>query len=334
MDKIVAVYADKVKKEKVKFLWYPYMLDNNVNIVGGEAGTGKTWFLCALMAAVTTGQPDGMPGRLDKKGKVIYAGGEDGNAVMRERLEHVGADLEKVMLIEKRFDALGEDFKQLVREEKPALIIFDPLLSYVSDKSDPNKYTAAKALMDNIREFARVAKTSVVCVIHPPKKDEYRLIHRFTGSGGFVDAARAVTYVGYHPDVSNKRVVIQPKNNAGYTIPAIFEIDDELGFIWCGDDETITARDVESSHRDSGKKVSNMDSYVLVIENVLRANPGGLKMTAKDILKAYGGSEINPSAFGQMLNKDALKERLLRDGVVLEKGARTGNRQQYIIKYE
>lgn len=334
MDKIEAVFANEVKKEKAKYLWRPYMLDENVNIVGGEAGTGKTWFLCALMAAVTTSQPEEMPGRLEKSGSVIYAGGEDGNSVMRERLERVGADLSKIILIEKRFDVLGDSFREMVRDVKPALVIFDPLLSFVSEKVEANRYTVAKSLMDGLRELARETRTSIVCIIHPPKKDEYRLIHRFTGSGGFVDAARAATYVGYHPEAFNKRVIIQPKNNAGYTAPVVFELDADLGFIWVGEDEGITMRDVETSHRDSGQKKQSVDGYVNFITALLEANPDGIQMTAKEMIDAYGESDISVRSLGRALSSSALSERLLDDGIALKRGAKSNNRQRYIIKYE
>lgn len=334
MDNIEYSYADKVKKEKQRYLWYPYMLDRNVNIIGGEAGTGKTWFLCALMAAVTTEQPEGMPGTVEKHGKVIYAGGEDGNSVMRERLEIVGADLSKIILIEKRFNALGEGFRELVDKEKPVLIVFDPLLSYVDEKSDANRYTVSRSLMDGIRDLARETNTSVVCVIHPPKKDEYRLIHRFTGSGGFVDAARAATYVGYHPSVLTKRVVIQPKNNAGFTTPTVFEIDPDGGFTWCGEDDTITMHDVEISHRESGKKADNLDSYVALIKKVLKSNSEGFLMTAKEMIDAVDKTDVNAMALGRALKKDEIRRRLSEDGIILTTGSRAGNRQRYSVKYE
>lgn len=333
MDKIEFSYADKVKKEKTRYLWHPYMLDRNVNIVGGEAGTGKTWFLCALMAAVTTKQPEGMPGKLERHGPVIYAGGEDGNAVMRERLEMVGADLSKIILIEKRFDALSEEFRAIVKEKRPALVVFDPLLSYVGDKADANRYTVAKSLMDSMRELARDAKTSVVCVIHPPKKDEYRLIHRFTGSGGFVDAARAATYVGYHPDVPTKRVVIQPKNNAGYTIPTVFEIDPDGGFLWCGEDERITIHDIEVSHRETAKKTDAVDSYANTIKRLLKIHPDGFQMTAKEMIDAVGDDDVNVRAFGRALSQDGIRDRLSNDGIIIKTGLRTNNRQKYIVRY-
>ena len=94
-NKPLAVWACDVESEPVAWLWYPYLLHNNINTIGGEAGTGKTQFICGLGAAVTTEQPDGMPGIIEKHGTFLYLGGEDGNSVMRSRVETAGADLSK-----------------------------------------------------------------------------------------------------------------------------------------------------------------------------------------------------------------------------------------------
>lgn len=336
MQIIESICAEDVVEEPIKYLWHPYLYDNNVNIVGGEAGTGKTWFLCALMAAVSKGYSEGMPGSVRRKGKVIYAGGEDGNAVMRHRLVNVGADLKQIILIEKTFNAFGDAFREMVKKLKPALIVFDPLLSYIPEKWDPNRYTTAKSLMDDLREFAREMDTSIVCVIHPPKKDEYRLIHRFTGSGGFVDAARSVTYIGYHPDDPDKRVVIQCKNSFGYSAPCTFGIDRNLGFVWGEEDKGITMRDVEQSHKTSSTgDDSPINTYCLVVENVLKMHPEGVSMTAKQMLEEYGkltAHNITASAFGQMLGKGEMQRRLMKSGIILEKGAKTANRQKYNVR--
>lgn len=336
MQIIESICAEDVKEEPVRYLWKPYLYDHNVNIVGGEAGTGKTWFLCGLIAAVT-GHSEGMPGKIAKKGTVIYAGGEDGNAVMRNRLVNVGADLSKVILIEKTFNAFGDAFRGFVRKHRPALIVFDPLLSYIPDRWDPNRYTTAKSLMDDLREFSREMDTSIVCVIHPPKKDEYRLIHRFTGSGGFVDAARSVTYVGYHPDDADKRVVIQCKNSFGYTEPCTFSIDRDLGFVWGEMDNSITMRDIERSYRGSSKSNPTVEKYCLAIENVLRLHPEGINSTTKEILDEYGKittHDINAQSFGQALNKGELQKRLKKSGIIVEKGSKSKNRQKYHIRRE
>lgn len=331
-------WAEGVKSEAAKYLWFPYLIDCNTNVFGGEAGTGKTWNLTAIIAAVTNNiQPEGMPGIVERRGNVLYLGGEDGNSAMRSRLEDLGADLSKVALVEKSFNCKSAQLETLVDAVNPVLIIFDPLLSYFPKGCDPNRYTGAREVMDYLRDFARERKTCIVCVVHPSKKDDYRLIHRFTGSGGFVDAVRAVTYVGYHPTDGTKRVGIQPKNNIIDTAPYVFQLDKELGFTWCGDDENITAKEVEQAMRLSMGKSGNFEYYVKVITEVMKIHPEGIHLTAGEILKEYKKviyHEIDAKSFGRALAKTVMRNELAKHGIAIGKGANSGNRQRYRIYYE
>lgn len=328
-------WANDVKKEPVKYLWFPYFIDSNTNTFGGETGTGKTWNLVAIMAAVAAErQPEGMPGIVEKHGNVLYLGGEDGNSAMRERLESLNANLSNIALVENSFDCMSGELERLTESVRPVLIIFDPLLSYFPKDVNPNSYTGSRQVMDYLREFAREERISIICVVHPSKKEDYRLIHRFTGSGGFVDSVRTATYIGYHPTDKNKRVGIQPKNNITNTVPYVFELDSELGFSWCGSDDSITMKAMEKTMKLEAGKSGNLDYYVRVIEEVLKLHPEGLHMTAKDILKEYSKileHDINATSFGQALNNEAFQNALMRRDIVLKKGDNPHNRQKYRI---
>lgn len=330
--------ASEIEVKPAKWLWYPYLIDANTNVFGGEAGTGKTWCLSAIMAAVTQEkQPAGMPGIIEKHGKVLYIGSEEGDDAMTERLKSVGADLNLVELVEGQLDCKSVEFRELVEEIEPALIIFDPILSYFPKDANPNSYIGARDVMDYLRDFAREKGICIICVVHPPKKDDYRLIHRFTGSGGFVDAVRTATYIGYHPTDASKRIGIQPKNNLWDTIPFTFSLDRELGFMWCGDDEEITIKDVEGANKVGSIISGKAPQYIKVITELLKVKPQGFELTASDILKEYGKithHNIDATSFGRGLANKTVQNELQRKGIILQKGSNTGNRQKYCIYYE
>lgn len=331
-------WASDVKAEPVKWLWYPYFVDENINIFGGETGTGKTWNLCAIVAAITTDcQPKGMPGIVEKQGNVLYLGGEDGNSGIRARLEAVGADLSKVALVEKSLDCTGNDFTELTKEVKPALVIIDPLMSFVGSDVNINDYIGARQVSDHLREVAREYKTSIIMVVHPPKKGDYKLLYRFTGSGAFVDATRTATYIGYHPTDPNRRVGIQPKNNIKRTVPYTFTLDEEMGFMWTGEDPTVRRKDVEAASAwEAESSGSNLEYYEKVIVEVMKKNPTGLNATAKEILDEFSrirGHDIKPQSFGQVLNKKMFQQALSRKGITLTRGSRTHGNQKYSVYY-
>lgn len=325
--------AKDVKPEQTSFLWFPYLIDHNVNILGGKAGTGKTWFLCGLMSAVSSNrQPPEMAGTIKRYGPVLYLGGEDGNGVIAERLETLGGRSENIILCEKSFDITGDAFEDIVEQYRPVLIVIDPLMSYMQAETNVNDPVTAKQSMDRLRDFARQYQICVLCVIHPPKKEYPDLLDRFIGSGGYTAGARAVTFIGYHPADANKRVGIQPKNNAIDTNAFVFEIDPDAGFLWAGEDATITAKLITEAERVCSAKGGKLKMYADVLTEVMRINPTGIDMTASEILQQYSKlheHEINVKSFGQMLNKEMFALEMEKAGYRFIVGARTNNRTKY-----
>ena len=209
------VSAANVKDVPHKFLWEPYLIDENINIIGGLAGTGKTWFLSALMAAVSTGQPEGMPGQIRRKGNALYIGNEDGNGAMRQRLKNVGADLNAVFLCEDFISINGGDMQKLIEASRPALIVIDPVMDYFPRGMNENSRADIQYILSRLRTIARNEKISIVLVVHPPKgkPQGYSLGDMYAGSGAFTSSVRTATFIGYHPTDRYKRVAIQTKNN-------------------------------------------------------------------------------------------------------------------------
>lgn len=331
-------WGNDVKDQEVSYLWYPYLINGNVNTFGGETGTGKTWVLSAIISAVTTDkQPEGMPGIIMKRGNVLYLGGEDGNAGMKERIIKTGGNPSKVALVENAFDCTSCMLIDYIDAVKPVLIVIDPLLSYVGKKTNINDYVGARKVLDHLRDVARKYDISILQVVHPPKNGNYKLLHRFTGSGAFVDAVRTATYIGYHPTDSNKRVGIQPKNNVQRTVPFVFELDPELGFMWVGEDENITSKEVEEATvYEKTSKQNLLGYYEKVITEVMRINPTEFEGTAKDILEEFSrvsGHNISPLSFGQALNKVIFIQALQRKNITLKKGTNGKNRQKYSLYY-
>lgn len=331
--------ADKVKSEPTRFFWYPYLIDENVNVIGGEGGTGKTYFLSGLIASTTNMRVEGMAGTMKKCGTVLYLGGEDGNASMKERLEEVDADLSKVALVEKCFDCMSNDFNELLDVVAPDLVIFDALMSYFPDGLSENRYKDARKVMDYLRDIARSRHICIVTVIHPSKREDYKLLHRFTGSGGFIDAVRSATYIGFHPTDASLRVGIQPKNNCADTEPFIFQLDRELGFAWRGTDPDITISDIEKSVKlHNSNRSGLLKRYIGMISDLLKKYPMGIEATANEILEMYNKeivkTNVDVRSFSSAINKPEIRNELERVNIVLINGKRTGNRQRYNIYYK
>lgn len=330
-----------INPEPPEYLWRPYLETRNHNLLGGKPERGKTFIICALISAVTSGyQPEGMPGKLERSGYVLYFGGEDGNGIIADRLQGFRCDLTKLDLCESPFDISSNNFKDfdsLLKEKKPALVIFDPLTSYMPASIDINNAIQSRQFVDSLRDAGRKHDTCIMSVIHPPKKDYPDLGDRFQGSGGYVQGSRTASYIAPHPDDPTKRVVIQTKNNNARepNPPIVFSLDYDLGFTWCGSDPNITKRMVRDADED-GNNIgvgSNLDKYTNVLLEVMKTNPKGIDMTANEIASEYkkyhNDADINVMSMGRVFKTDPFKRNMEKQGYKFMVGTRAGNRQKY-----
>ena len=69
-----------IQVEEVKWIWYPYIPRGKITIVQGDPGEGKTTFVLALVALLTTGLPLPESEMALPPMNVIYQTAEDGLA--------------------------------------------------------------------------------------------------------------------------------------------------------------------------------------------------------------------------------------------------------------
>lgn len=88
------IRACDVPYEPPRWTLAPYFQRGKGTLVQGDNGTGKTAFLCAIAAHVTTGTPLlGLP--VDAPGDVVILSVEDDLPILRGRIEADGGDLTK-----------------------------------------------------------------------------------------------------------------------------------------------------------------------------------------------------------------------------------------------
>ncbi len=90
-----------VAAKEVAWLWKPYLPRGKITIVHGDPGEGKTTFVLALIALLTTGAP--LPGYEAgaEPVSVLFQTAEDGLAdTIKPRLLQNGADCSRVMVID------------------------------------------------------------------------------------------------------------------------------------------------------------------------------------------------------------------------------------------
>lgn len=143
-NKPLLVPLSDVQEKTAEWLVPGYMPRGQINIWAGDGGSGKTTAWCGLVAAISAGQrvffENDVPDEFirDKPEKVIFFSSEDSlEYTLKARLRKAGANMENiysVSLKDERFSQIkfnSQLLKELIREVRPALVVFDPLQAFI-----------------------------------------------------------------------------------------------------------------------------------------------------------------------------------------------------------
>jgi hypothetical protein len=249
---------DTVQTVPVSWLWRPYVAREKVTLFEGDPGVGKSWTAAALAAGVSRGV--GLPGTEQcEPENVLYLTAEDSlGDTLRPRLDAMGADVSRVHAVEGPavLDSNGlEIVEGFINEVRPALVILDPLVAYISGDVDIHRANQVRQVMAALADLAARYGSAMLAIRHLTKASTDRAIYRGIGSIDFSAAARSVLLVGTDPEDSSKRAIVQTKNNLTAFGPPIGYAIEDGTFRWTGasdlTEDAILASGARSSDRSS-----------------------------------------------------------------------------------
>ena len=203
IDVVELLSAADVKPEAVCWIWPGWIAAGKLHVLAGPPGTGKTTLALALAATISSGGrwPDGS--RAAAGGVVVWSG-EDGIAdTLVPRLLASEAGMSRVHFVHRVTDHTGRrsfdpavDMEALElalarMEERPTMLIVDPIVSAVGGDSHNNAETR-RSLQPLVDLGVRI-KCAVVGISHFSKGTSGRdPVERVTGSIAFGALARVV----------------------------------------------------------------------------------------------------------------------------------------------
>jgi hypothetical protein len=229
----VLIAASDVQVEAMSYIWDPYIPRKMATILDGDPGTGKTGLACLLAAAISRGYPlpdqTGKPGpRPSTTGAVLMIALEDNlGAVIRQRLETLKADLDKITFVNDCKDSEGNPrpfiladlplLEQYMQRERPQLVYVDAIQAVLGDKIDINRANAVTAILGPLKKLAEAYDCAVVCSRHPAKQGQHvaKILYRGMGSQAFVGTVRSGLFVEEHPEDDSKSLLVHYKSNTG-----------------------------------------------------------------------------------------------------------------------
>lgn len=236
-DKTSLVCMNDIKEEETTWLYQPYIPRGKNTLVAAYPGAGKTFMLCYVAACVTTGRQlfDLIPFNA-KPENVIYLTSEDGlGDTIKKRLRVCGADMKKVFSVIDEEISLTFDspkIEEIVKDVKPALLIFDPFQSYIGENVEMNAANKTRAKLNHLKALAEKYNIAIVLICHFNKNQKGDAITRVIGSTDIVGICRSYMAIGNVPGEPGLKYLSHEKSSLderGDTI--LFEIDPENGGI-------------------------------------------------------------------------------------------------------
>lgn len=213
-----------VKKKKIQFLIEPYIAKNNITVLAGDGGVGKTFVWVDIASAITQNKlPEimGVPFKTDtpntENNKVLYLTSEDPTAeVLKERFEKAGANQENLYFVSLEDPCFhnitleSAELENIISEVKPALCVLDPLQSFVKGKmADRNNM---RRQLDCLTRLGSVYNVSFLIIVHTNKLATSDARTKLSDSSDIWDKCRSVLFVGKTQE-GNIRYLSQEKGN-------------------------------------------------------------------------------------------------------------------------
>ncbi len=219
------VRLSTVKPEATEWIWEGRVPLGKLVLHDGWPGGGKSLTTLDLAARVSTHtpMPDGSPG---VSGGVVLVCCEDGVAdTVVPRLQEAGADLDRVAVLDlrapdgtPRLPSIPEDLpeiQQAIEAVEARLVIVDPLVAFLSDRSDSYKDHHVRRALGPLAQLAEDENVAVLAVRHLKKREEGPAIARGGGSIGIIGAARVGLLANRDPVDPSRFVLAVSKCNLG-----------------------------------------------------------------------------------------------------------------------
>lgn len=259
-----ATAAADFGEDQTSFVWYPYIPVGDYTVLMAPGGTGKTYLICGIAAAVSRGEA--LPGDL-KPGaphNVLIISAEDRGELLKRRLQASGADLSRVLILDcmasegLNFTDGYSTFKATIQAYKPALVVIDPWHGFVGADADLNKVNAVRPIFQKLANVAKACECGLILVSHVNKRAQGENVNNAaTGSTDFINAARSALYVIFDEQNDDARIMVHTKSNyARHGRSVIFSISNG-GISWDGfsDIDRQTMEEAARSRKTPGEVV-------------------------------------------------------------------------------
>lgn len=337
------VRACDVPYEPPRWTLAPYFQKGKGTLVQGDNGAGKTAFLCAIAAHVTTGEPLlGLP--IESPGDVVMLSVEDDLPILRGRIEADGGDLTKMHFMT---NAAGLTFtsteiEEAVKQVNAKMVIFDPIQAFMGAGIDMFRANETRPQMAKLFEMCDRNDCSCAIISHMGKAGDKSPVNRSLGSVDIPASMRSILELTINPDNEGECIMVHVKcSNAPKGQSIAYTIGERGGVHWVGFSD-MTVEDLAVINRRKERKEKGIpyenEPLVQVFNQLITDRPGGGFWSYSD-LKSEGAKILGFPPYAdlndlrQRLDGGLARELQARDGLIVTH-SEIGRANRHGIKIE
>ena len=308
-EKLSLICAADVEYAPPRWLISPYFQRGKGTLIQADPGTGKTAFMCAIAAAVTTGE--GMMGlTVETPGPVLMLSVEDDLGVLRGRIGANNGDPNKVYFLP---NAAGltinsPEIEQAIRQVGAKLLIFDPLQAFLGAKIDMFRANETRPALAKLFEMCERNDCACAIISHTGKSSLGKsAVNQSLGSVDIPAAMRSVLHIARNPQDDTQCIAVHVKSsNAPKGRSIAYGIVDRGGVQWQGFcDFSMDDLNAAQKRTEKGIPYEN-EPLVQVFNQLITDRPGGGFWSYADV-KEQGAKLLG---FPPFSTTDDLKKKL------------------------
>lgn len=337
------ICADSVEYVPPRWLIEPYFQRGKGTLIQADPGTGKTAFMCAIAAHVSTGKPF-LDTPVQTPGAVLMLSVEDDLGVLRGRIAKNGGDLKKVFFMPNASEMTfnSPEIEQAIKQIGAKLLIFDPLQAFLGAKIDMFRANETRPALAKLFEMCDRHDCACAIIAHMGKSNLGKSpVNQSLGSVDIPAAMRSVLHITQNPEIENELLAVHVKSsNAPKGKSIAYSIVERGGIEWHGFSD-FSADDLSIVRKRTEKGIPyDREPLVQVFNQLITDRPGG-GFWSYDEVKSVGSKILGFPPFSsaqdlsKRLNGSLSRELQTKDGIIVTSGCKqNGQRGIRIEQYQ
>jgi hypothetical protein len=189
--------------------------------------------------------------------------------------------------------------EQLIVENEIALLVLDPINSFLSSKIDSHKDAEIRRVLDPLGAMAARRRFAALAVVHLNRRTDTDVLNRILGSTGYGGSARSILTFGLDPEDETRRVVAAEGNWQRENHSEVFEIHGVTVFPNADPEERTQPAlvHVGTSDLDSSDLVDRVDDDRAAFDQAKEFLLGELALGPVPVADLRRGAEANAIAW-------------------------------------